>query len=476
MLKSIQLENFKAFGDARCPTGTNHLDFGQNSAGKSSILQSLNLLKQTRESRDIEALLLPRTENGFVDLGSFQELLFDHDLGRRLSLRLDMTVDDEQRERPFTPRFFRKAEVIGLEFTFSRPTPKDEITFDGFKLCGENPDGCIAEFKQCDMPRDMRRYSGVPYRSERGRGPTVLRATQCTHLVSDPIYWHYPYEWCLQERDRLKKMLTEAHGELLGKRSQPAMRGLFDEDDEPEARERIAARLNGWIRLVSKDFAFGEFFEWMTHEQLGQVVAHEGFIPVMSGRPDHDQSLDVIMSRMLGRPGFRRDWSLDIGMAAVFAGGLFEKTLRTLFPLGPFRKPPARWYIYTGTTPQDVGYSGNLLPDLLLRHDRLKANTNEWLRKLDIGYEIKTRSLGTASADLFELRLVDTRREKKVEVGMSDVGYGISQILPFVVQSLAASRQIISIEQPEVHIHPRLQADLGDLLVESIQEPVGTSS
>jgi predicted ATPase len=39
------------------------------------------------------------------------------------------------------------------------------------------------------------------------------------------------------------------------------------------------------------------------------------------------------------------------------------------------------------------------------------------------------------------------------------------------VQSLTADRQIISIEQPEVHIHPRLQADLGDLLAAAIKEP-----
>jgi predicted ATPase len=51
------------------------------------------------------------------------------------------------------------------------------------------------------------------------------------------------------------------------------------------------------------------------------------------------------------------------------------------------------------------------------------------------------------------------------------VGYGISQVLPFVVQSLASERRIITIEQPEVHVHPRLQADLGDLLARAIGEP-----
>jgi predicted ATPase len=85
MLRSMQLENFKAFGQRTViPLAPITLIFGQNSSGKSSILQSLNLLKQTRESRDVEALLLPRTENGFADLGSFQEMLFDHELKRTL--------------------------------------------------------------------------------------------------------------------------------------------------------------------------------------------------------------------------------------------------------------------------------------------------------------------------------------------------------------------------------------------------------
>src|SRR3954447_18836933 len=116
MLRSIQLENFKAFGQRTLiPLAPITLIFGQNSAGKSSILQSLNLLKQTRESRDVEALLLPRTENGFADLGGFQELLFDHDLNRTLSIGLDMTLNDDRRDRHSRPRFLSRNNSIGLE-------------------------------------------------------------------------------------------------------------------------------------------------------------------------------------------------------------------------------------------------------------------------------------------------------------------------------------------------------------------------
>lgn len=51
MLISYELENFKAFGNSTpIELAPITLHFGENSAGKSSILQSLNLLKQTRES------------------------------------------------------------------------------------------------------------------------------------------------------------------------------------------------------------------------------------------------------------------------------------------------------------------------------------------------------------------------------------------------------------------------------------------
>ena len=60
MLRAFELENFKAFGQ---PTTIElapiTLFFGENSAGKSSILQGLNLLKQTHESREAGAALLP---------------------------------------------------------------------------------------------------------------------------------------------------------------------------------------------------------------------------------------------------------------------------------------------------------------------------------------------------------------------------------------------------------------------------------
>ena len=96
MLQSLELENFKAFGErVHIPLAPITLIFGENSAGKSTVLQALNLLKQTLESRETTALLLLRAENAIVDLGSFQEMLFDHDINRKLSIRIETKVNHQ---------------------------------------------------------------------------------------------------------------------------------------------------------------------------------------------------------------------------------------------------------------------------------------------------------------------------------------------------------------------------------------------
>jgi len=64
-----------------------------------------------------------------------------------------------------------------------------------------------------------------------------------------------------------------------------------------------------------------------------------------------------------------------------------------------------------------------------------------------------------------ELNLVDMR--SNTIVSHRDVGIGVSQVLPVLVTSYASQNQIVAIEQPEIHLHPALQADLGDVFIQS---------
>ena len=55
------------------------------------------------------------------------------------------------------------------------------------------------------------------------------------------------------------------------------------------------------------------------------------------------------------------------------------------------------------------------------------------------------------------------------QVSLADVGFGISQVLPVLVQCFyAAAGSTLVFEQPELHLHPRAQSELGDLFVDAI--------
>lgn len=64
-----------------------------------------------------------------------------------------------------------------------------------------------------------------------------------------------------------------------------------------------------------------------------------------------------------------------------------------------------------------------------------------------------------------ELVLRDCRTETRVS--HRDVGIGVSQVLPVLVHAFANVEKIVAIEQPEIHLHPKMQAELGDLFIES---------
>ncbi len=441
MIHSLELENFKAFGKrAHIPFAPITLIFGENSAGKSSILQSLNLLKQTLESPDMDVLSLRQSENGIVDFGSFQELLFDHDLERTLSIRIEMATDALDIDYP--PAQMYISNLIGIELTFKRPMLEEKIHLDQIGIYDGKSSKCIAKFKMLGQEKNIRmNFTEYP------RSPTQVTMAKCVWLTQEPEFWEPLFRHTKERKDALIQLLEYRAENIL--RDDIQKDHTFPNDSLNVLKDYIEF-------LLSPDFDLETYISKMHKEETDReiLLAVHVFFPVL---------LYPSTSTLYGQS--------PTSALAIIAGEALKQTLAQLFPMSPVRRLPERAYIFSGTDHENVGFKGELLPDLFFRQPELVKDTNKWLKRLDIGYELEVKSLGGSSREMFEIRLLDKRRKNNVDVALLDVGFGISQLLPFIVQSLVSEKQIISIEQPEVHVHPRLQADLGDLLAEAIQKP-----
>ena len=466
MLHALELENFKAFGKrARIPFAPITLIFGENSAGKSTILQALYLLKQTLERGSTGALLLPQIENGIVDLGSFQEMLFDHDLEQMLSIRVEATVDD-------TFQLPYEGGKIAIEPRFKRTSHDEEVILDQVSIYDGKSSKCLVEFRPVDIteaPEGFERGMDM-HHTQFGLRPSQLTTIKCVGLTEEADYWKPEFEWSKKNKKKILRELEESKLGLEGflKHQTDAEDNNKQRHSDGELREtnkrvRIYIDyLRSNLEFFSSDFDLKTYILKRRKEEMETFLGIQVFHKV------------VIAAQVdnFGRREFRLfDKIFDVAQLARTAGSVLEHTLGALFPISPFRIPPERLYTFRGTTPQNVGYRGDLLSDLLFRRPELVEEANKWLKRLEIDYELEVKPVGADSGDLFQVRLIDTRRKERVSVSLLDVGFGISQLLPFVVQSLVSEQQIISIEQPEVHVHPRLQADLGDLLAEAIKEP-----
>ena len=447
MLQALELENFKAFGKrAHIPLAPITLIFGENSAGKSSILHALYLLKQTMESRDTGPVLLPQADFGYVDLGNFQDMLFDHDLERMISIRLVTSLGDEDFSRltkeghQIAYLLTKEYNKIAIEFCFSRPSLEEGILLDEIGIYDGESSDCIALYEI------VHESKGMSMSLDELQQPRPLNLARCKWLTQEPRFWEPSFKYNVEHKEGTIEFLKWRIQNLLS--DKPDEEAAFFPDDS-------LYELKEWKEFLLSDYDLESYIAKMHKEEM-----------------NHDVSLGI----HLFLPAINYSKSVLFGTSfssslALMISNRLQLILKQLFPMSPVRRLSKRSYNFRGTDPKDVGYEGDLLPHLLFRNTKLVGKTNYWFQKLNIGYELEIRTIGEDALENFEIRLIDTRRKKPVNVGLLDVGFGISQLLPFVVQSLVSEKRIISIEQPEVHIHPKLQADLGDLLVECIREP-----
>jgi len=127
-----------------------------------------------------------------------------------------------------------------------------------------------------------------------------------------------------------------------------------------------------------------------------------------------------------------------------------QDQLSEIVYLAPLREYPERHYILSGNIPAEVGKTGKNTPDVLFTNRAITRRLNRWLDRFDVGYQIQAKSVSDEDVeDVFALRWLDLQHETSVSA--LDVGFGLSQVLPILVQGLLGRGKVVCVEQPEIH-------------------------
>lgn len=363
MINELTLKNFKSWKnvDAMRLAPITGL-FGTNSSGKSSIFQSLLLLKQTLESADRSLPLNLGSDNNYVELGSFRDVIHTH------------TVDN------------------ALQFAFKWDLVKPLEIID--------PDNPTASLFQGN---------------EMAFSTEIELAKEEKLLVRRLCYTFDNQEFSLKKKEKGNKYqlgLTKPGGGF----------------------RFIRTRGRGW--------------------ELPSPLRFHGF---------PDQALTYYQNS-----GFLRDLQRRL-----------EEQFSRIYYLGPLREHPKRRYVWSGSEPIDVGQRGQQAIHAILaarargkyispgrkKHKKtLEERVAFWLKELGLIHSFSVAPIDKGSG-LFQVKV--KRGPKSADVLITDVGFGVSQILPVLVLCYYVDEgSTILLEQPEIHLHPSVQMGLADVFID----------
>jgi hypothetical protein len=168
-----------------------------------------------------------------------------------------------------------------------------------------------------------------------------------------------------------------------------------------------------------------------------------------------------------------------------FLGSLaleFENAFKRVYYLGPLREYPHSSYVWAGDAPEGVGNRGELaIPALLAAGDRgiaigrgrgrkaltLDERVAEWLSELGLISDFRLKPI---APNRKEYEVLVRRSPQAPEVLITGVGFGVSQILPVLTLCYyAPAGSTLILEQPEIHLHPFVQAGLADVFIDVIK-------
>jgi len=160
----------------------------------------------------------------------------------------------------------------------------------------------------------------------------------------------------------------------------------------------------------------------------------------------------------------------------------FEELFARSYYLGPLREYPKRQYVWAGGQPADMGQRGEKVVDALLasrnkgeriprgkgrKGKSLEELVAHWLKHLGLISSFSVKAIAKNN-NIYQVLVRKTPAAS--EVSITDVGFGVSQVLPALVLCYYVPEgSTVILEQPEIHLHPSVQAGLADVLLDAIK-------
>ncbi|MFC6281672.1 MULTISPECIES: AAA family ATPase [Polaromonas] len=437
MIKTFALTNFKVFGSQqRFDLAPITLIYGPNSGGKSSIIQALLLLKQSVQAPINQGLrdrvLIPK--GLYVDLGQSKSIHHKHLFENSISLEVGFKFSAQAASRIYRPILLENDEFYtSLRFEHREDSIRAKLP-------------AVAEI----------RYKII----------SKLRTTLSMSLVKDikPTRKITGDELDLEDANELRNTIN-----FFKFHSLSDMRAFssFLNELPPTRGEEIQR----------------DYFELDDFPDKEKNRFQVGFRPSISGKTTY---LPTTVRNLSQTDGRRTESHLGIldGPSQVLSqiAREFNLQFEAMSYLGPLRSRPRRLYELSQQYQGSIGSSGEYAVEALKTDMSMESSddhsvidfVNKWLETFEIPYTVAIDEIGNeVLGDLAMLKLCDKRTG--LWVAATDVGFGIGQLLPVIIEGALAVRsnnanrreKAICIEQPEIHLHPRLQANVADFLIET---------
>lgn len=454
LIKSLSLKNFKGFSEeVRIELRPITLLFGANSAGKSSVLQALQYVREILERQNINA---DRTLQGgeAVDLGGFLNLVNGRDPQKQIEIAVEMelgatsipelvpdafeewqTSDEDVWWMYDTLQNIRRAvKTVAIRLNIGWNEQREQPIVQGYEIA-TNGEWCLSIASNRD-----------------GRDAQMrINHANPIFMVDAP------------DGDELLSLLDDfVNPEDL---AQPVERSVAGQPNKSPGKTSILPSLFSAVQEAGMERPGDGLRAWLTGfrgalPRLDQML----FIPA----PGAKGAENVYMVR---------EFTAFLSWLTVGPALLLREQLGQMRYIGPLRRIPPRG-LEVSLTKSDSAWSDGMAAweTLVTGSQDLVERVSDWMQspaKLGTGYAVTCKAYQEFDPNHPVPRPIGPIRKRAQLVdgaGLTlqpqDVGVGISQVLPVVVAAQDGSASVVCIEQPELHIHPAVQVGLGDLFID----------